>query len=228
VCKVVVVVAAADVLAQPTRARVYAVLTGLRRAAGTDELAAAVGLHPNGVRTHLERLRAAGLVTRSRERGARGRPRDRWAVDPGAADAAPDGYADLSRWLVAALAAAGTEPAALEATGRAIGRGLTAPGPTDAEARMHDALAALGFRPARERDPADPARLAYRLRRCPYRDAVRERPALVCGLHRGLTQGLLDALDPSTTLEAFVPEDPDTAGCCVALRGGLAADPGGA
>lgn len=81
---------------------------------------------------------------------------------------------------------------------------------------------ALGFQP--EREPAAGDRLTYRLRNCPYREAVRERQPLVCGLHRGLTRGMLDVLDPKTKLVGFVPKDPDTAGCLIELRGRMAAD----
>src|ERR1035438_2408073 len=55
-----------DVLAQPTRARLFALLGELKRAAGTVELAERLDLHPNGVRSHLERMEEAG-------RGGRGR-----------------------------------------------------------------------------------------------------------------------------------------------------------
>ncbi|MGI8623563.1 MAG: hypothetical protein ACR2NB_08760, partial [Solirubrobacteraceae bacterium] len=67
-------------------------------------------------------------------------------------------------------------------------------------------------------------RLTYRLGNCPYREAVRERQQVVCGLHRGLTRGLLDAIDPKTKLAGFVPKDPDAAGCLIELRGRLAAE----
>jgi predicted ArsR family transcriptional regulator len=110
----------------------------------------------------------------------------------------------------------------VEATGRRIGREL-APVDSDAaaELRMHDVLVALGFQP--EREPVAGDRLTYRLRNCPYREAVGERQQLVCGLHRGLTRGMLDALDPKTKLVGFVPKDPDAAGCLIELRGGMAA-----
>jgi hypothetical protein len=51
-----------DALAQPTRARLFALLGELRRPAHTEELATRVGLHPNGVRIQLERLQDPGLV----------------------------------------------------------------------------------------------------------------------------------------------------------------------
>ena len=87
---------------------------------------------------------------------------------------------------------------------------------------MHAALAALGFQPRREVD--DTGALTYRLCNCPYRDAVRESQDVVCTLHRGMTRGLLDAMAPDTKLAAFVPRDPDVAGCLIELRGGLAAE----
>src|ERR1700704_3530713 len=61
-----------DALAQPTRARLFALLGDLRRPAPTEELAERLGLHPNGVRTHPERLHAEGLLSR---RGAPPPPR---------------------------------------------------------------------------------------------------------------------------------------------------------
>ncbi|MEA2403094.1 MAG: hypothetical protein QOK00_3497, partial [Thermoleophilaceae bacterium] len=93
-----------DVLSQPTRARLFNLLGALGRPASTDELARELGLHPNGVRIHLERLLEAGLVLRGRAPQPRGRPRDEWSVS---ADAEPGGappraYDDLSRWLARA------------------------------------------------------------------------------------------------------------------------------
>jgi predicted ArsR family transcriptional regulator len=59
---------AGDVLAQPTRARLFSLMAELRRPAGTAELAERLSLRPNGVRVHLAHMRRAGLVTRTRAR----------------------------------------------------------------------------------------------------------------------------------------------------------------
>ena len=212
-----------DALAQPTRARLFALLGELRRPAGTDELARRLELHPNGVRLHLERLQEGGLVLRERERQARGRPRDTWSISPQAQPGGdpPTAYANLGRWLVRAIAAGATRVRDVEATGRQIGRELA---PRSAEAsseeQIYGVLVAMGFQPRRRLDPA--GRLTYCLDNCPYRAAVRERPSIVCGLHRGLTRGLLDEIDPETRLSAFVPKDPEAAGCEITLRGPLA------
>lgn len=195
-------------LAQPTRARLFETLVELRRAASTEELASALSLHPNGVRVHLERLQEAGLLSRERVRHGRGRPRDMWAL---ASDARPGGsppsaYADLGCWLARTI---DTPLEAVEASGRAIGRELAT-----GDAELFAALVSLGFQPARE------GAVTYRLRNCPYREAVRENRDVVCTLHRGITRGLLDRISPETEIAAFVPRDPETAGCLIELRDG--------
>ncbi len=76
---------------------------------------------------------------------------------------------------------------------------------------------ALGFQPSVERQPPDRVKLC--LDNCPYRDAVRENQPVICTLHRGITLGLLDVLEPHGKLIDFVPRDPDTAGCLIELGG---------
>jgi predicted ArsR family transcriptional regulator len=216
-----------DVLAQPSRARLFRMLRELQRPAGTEELAELLGLHPNGVRVHLERLAEAGLIVRERERRPRGRPRDSWSIDPatGPVGDPPTAYADLSRWLVRDLATRIVRPEDVESTGREIGRELAAECETGTpEERMHQTLTKLGFRPRRSVEGG--GELRYTLANCPYRDAVRQNQPVVCALHRGLTRGLLDGTSPNTKLTAFVPRDPDVAGCLIALQGPLAVEAG--
>jgi predicted ArsR family transcriptional regulator len=78
-------------------------------------------------------------------------------------------------------------------------------------------LVALGFQPRVQARDGD--RITFCLCNCPYRDAVRENQPVVCTLHRGITRGLLDVLEPDAELASFVPHDPDEAGCLVELRG---------
>jgi predicted ArsR family transcriptional regulator len=208
-----------DVLAQPTRRRLFAELSENGGAASTDELAARLGLHPNGVRSHLARLAGAGLVIRRRVALPRGRPRDEWAVAPGARPGGdpPRAYGALAAWLARSIPA---EPARLrevEALGREVGRDLVTGGDGPPERAIADAMAALGFQPevARTGD----GRLGCRLGNCPYRDAVRARQDVVCTLHRGITRGLLDRLAPAASLARFVPRDPERAGCEIEIEG---------
>ena len=215
--------ARADVLAQPTRGRLFALLDELARPTSTEELAGALDLHVNGVRAHLERLRDAGLVDRARERRGRGRPRDVWSIraDANPGGEPPSGYVDLGRWLTRALSGRKAGVRDVETTGREIGRELARGEVTgSAESLLHAKLVAMGFQPARRLQPG--ATLTYDLANCPYRDAVREDQAVVCGLHRGLTRGLLDVLSPQSELTGFVPKDPYAAGCLIELRGPVA------
>jgi len=216
-----------DVLAQPTRARLFNLLSELRRPAGTDELARTLELHPNGVRQHLEIMVKAGMLVREQEKVGRGRPRDVWAIDPEArpGGSSPTGYAELSRWLVQAIRGGAVDPERIEERGRKIGVELAdRGGHADPEIRFHDALAAMGFNPSRKPGRGD--RMTYCLDNCPYRDAAVEQQAVVCSLHRGITAGLLESIDPATEMTDFVIKDPMPAGCRIEVRGPMVAGAG--
>lgn len=82
---------------------------------------------------------------------------------------------------------------------------------------LTDLLATHGFAPD-VTVRADGA-VSCRLGNCPYRASARANPDIVCGLHRGLTRGLLDGLAPTAVLTRFVPHDPDRAGCEIEIEG---------
>jgi len=208
-----------DVLAQPTRSRLFALLGELKRPAGTVELAERLDLHPNGVRIHLERMEQAGLVKRARVRHPRGRPPDAWTIAPDArpGGSAPRAYQDLGRWLARALRARPLGLRSIEQTGRQIGRELAPTGIAADLAAFENTLTALGFQPtAKLRDDDG---VTFCLRNCPYREAVHENQPAICALHEGITRGLLEVLEPQAKLTGFVPHDPDQAGCLIELRG---------
>jgi predicted ArsR family transcriptional regulator len=209
-----------DVLAQPTRARLFQRLVGHARPVGTGELAADLGLHPSGVRVHLERLRDAGLVSRELIAQTKGRPRHGWqiATDARPGGEPPDAYRLLARWLARSIPSRPTRLREVERAGRELGRELAPKrGRSGAEETMGRTLTALGFAPQRDRENA--GQVVFKLGSCPYRDAVRENQPVVCALHRGLTRGLLDELAPSARLTSFVPKDPDRAGCLIEVTG---------
>ena len=207
-----------DALAQPTRGRLFRLLGKLGRPATTVELAEQLGLHPNGVRVHLDRMERDGLVASAREPRPRGRPRERWTIAPDAKPGgqAPRGYYDLARWLSRAITAGRPSPRTIEATGREIGRELA---PTDGRGVdvFMSSLAALGFQP-RITAQVDGA-VTVCLDNCPYADAVVEIQRAICTLHRGITHGLLDLVQPDARLVDFDPHDPRDAGCLVQIMG---------
>jgi predicted ArsR family transcriptional regulator len=226
---------AEDPLARDTRSRLFELLGRLGRAATTQELAAELEMHPNGVRRHLDQLQAAGLVQRHSLRQPRGRPKDGWSLDP---DARPGGkqpraYAELGRWLARAIPAKPESLREIEKTGQGIGRELAdsgeatdgAPGASGLE-DFERAVTWLGFAPRTEAaaedaaepgDVADDERLTVRLANCPYRQAVEENQPVICMLHKGILSGLLETLEPDAEMTGFHPRDPRTAGCTVDL-----------
>lgn len=210
-------VPAEDALAQPTRAQIFTFLVEKRGPAGTEEVAEHFGLHPNGIRRHLERLLEGGFVTRSRVRAGKGRPRDSWAVSPEAHPGGqrPRAYSDLAGWLARAIPANPTRLREVERAGREIGRELAPAAGGDPAQDLADALAALGFEPTLSRGDGT---FACQLGNCPYRDSVRENPRVVCGLHRGITAGILAELEPKAKLTEFEPRDPESAGCLIEVQ----------
>jgi predicted ArsR family transcriptional regulator len=213
------VVSADDPLCQPTRARLFALLGQVGRPAGTAELAGRLGLHPNGVRMHLDRLQRDGLLIREREQLSRGRPRDVWTIAP---DARPGGrpasaYGDLSRWLARATGSGSRGLARIEAAGRQIGEEIGASEGGRGSGGLETALSRLGFAPEVKRRAGE--RVTICLRNCPYRDAVRENRPAICTLHKGVTRGLIDAVWPGAELAGFEPKSPDGGGCLIKLRG---------
>jgi predicted ArsR family transcriptional regulator len=207
------------VLAQPTRARLFVLLRELGRPVATADLAKKLDLHPNGIRLHLDRMAEAGVVERPVEHRKRGRPRDTWAVvaDAQASDDLPTAYANLGRWLAQVMPDGKEGVGLAESGGERIGRDLAATAAGDStEDRLHDAFASLGFQPVA--DEVTDAKMSFRLCNCPYRDVVKERAQIVCGLHRGITRGLLQVIAPGTTLSEFHPKDPENAGCMVVMK----------
>lgn len=203
-----------------TPARIIALIRAAGTPLGTSEIAELLGLHPNGVRVQLKRLEEAGVVEHEKVHGRVGRPRARWHLTPRAiasADLPYTGWA-MARTLARAVPPTPERLYDVENAGADMGRDLAAhlvpfPGRELREV-VGDALEALGFNPERT-DESD--RACYRLRTCPYAEIVRENPAVVCTLHRGVVRGVLDSLAPSAELTAFEPKDPDTAGCIVEI-----------
>jgi predicted ArsR family transcriptional regulator len=209
---------AGDPLAQPTRARLFARLRDLRGPASTEELAADLRVHPNSVRHHMARLLEAGLVERRVGGGGRGRPRYQWAIAPGARPAgrSPRGYGELAPWLARMIGESEAEQSRAESEGRRIGQEIAPRGPrTEPADALEAALSALGFEP--EQRVARGRRL-YRLGNCPYRDAVRRNQPVVCALHKGIAEGLLDRIAPGALLTGFEPKDPQRAGCLIEVE----------
>ena len=152
-------------------------------------ISGAAGMPENTVRGHLDRLLADGHVTRSRA-PAEGRGRPAWLWRPTRHGAASP-YAALAGVLAGTLAAAGADPAALaHRAGRTWGAELAADRPETARpapARrvVLEAMDAQGFA------PEDDGRRIV-LHRCPLLEAAGRHPEVVCAVHAGMIDGLLE------------------------------------
>lgn len=184
-----------------SRARVLAVLQDAGGPIGVGEVASQVGLHVNTARFHLDGLVTAGLVERSREeREQPGRPRALYSALPGSVRAGRRSYRLLAEVLTSYLAAGVAQPArAATQAGRAWGRFLSDRLPpfrrVDAQAateRLVGALAEIGFEP--EAVTAGRQRRIL-LHHCPFREAAEAHREVVCSVHLGLMQGLLEGID---------------------------------
>lgn len=171
-------------------------------------LARRSGLHENTLRAHLGALARAGLVRTERSApSGRGRPALLWAAVPGAGSHAVE-YAGLATALARTVARTSSRPAEDAAdAGRSWGDDLAREdGGTDARTRLRSVLTRLGFGPE-ESPPESPEPVAegrpaagiagpvgsvLRLTRCPLLDVARELPEVVCNVHRGLVEGVLE------------------------------------
>lgn len=192
----------------------YAIYEELVRAAtplSTGEVAAALGLHPNTIRPHLERMRDAGLLTvQVDSRGSVGRPQHRYAVS---AEAPSLGVEPPSYPLLAGLlanVAAAAEPGAdqVASVGARHGRVMAGSASPAAScgAGLNQALQELGFSPAASSDTRG---TTIRFTECPYRRMAESFPDLVCQLHRGIVEGYVAEKGGATVVEFATVEDRD-------------------
>ncbi|MER5887906.1 ArsR family transcriptional regulator [Streptomyces sp. NPDC001941] len=196
-------------LAVPSRRRLMSQLREADGPLGVDELAAGAGLSVATVRHHLAVLAEAGLVRATTTAGpGRGRPRLRYAAARGTADedarAADAAYRDLAAVLVDAVTTAGADA---RTAGRQWGRTLAAQDPDASPAdRVLAHATRMGFGPEQAPHRPDGGRRLL-LHACPYRALARARPDVVCAVHQGVLDGLLDGTGSAAVLTPFAAPD---------------------
>jgi predicted ArsR family transcriptional regulator len=199
--------ALAQVLSVPLRRRIYDLIVEAEHPTSVGELTATLGCNHNAVRQHLARLRAVGLVEEEVEaRAEPGRPRLLYRASP-----PPNPYARLSRLLLMLYGRGGTPRAAGREQGRADAALVDTTDPIDAleaDARRN------GFAPRRV---TRGRRVEFVLDACPLADAAVDDPRTVCAIHRGLAEGLVDAIG-GAEIDTFTANDPRAAGCRIGLR----------
>lgn len=199
-------VARSRALAVGSRAGILRALEQSETALTVTDIADHVGLHQSTVHQHLAVLVDAGLVSsRSVQRNGRGRPRTEFT-----AVTEPDPYQELAVILAAGI----DDVPATVRLGRAHGARIehSPDGPVEtlrAEAER------LGFEPVVRDTPDGTTEVV--LMRCPFARAADVSPAVVCGLHRGIAEGIIGESGGMKVVDLVV-EDPDSAGCRIVLR----------
>jgi predicted ArsR family transcriptional regulator len=180
------------------RLRVLEMLRGTPGGHVVTELAVRLGLHPNTVRFHLNRLVAAGLATREVEpHNGPGRPRLSFAAAPQQdMERSRRSYQLLADMLAGFIADTSPDAAgqAIE-LGRTWGRYLATKAPPARRVTEEESLRELlrvlddiGFSPLlAEGDQHS----QVHLRHCPFLEVASAHGEVVCSLHLGVMQGVL-------------------------------------
>ncbi len=212
-------------LADRSRIAILEALREAGEALDARQLALAVGLHVNTVRSHLRQLEGAGLVAARRDaQGKPGRPHivfestGRGALESGQAGAYRLLAEVLARSVASELPATKSDA---ETAARATARALA---PSETPHSLRDAtpeavelrpvmrlLTTLGFDPIAHRQP-DSDEIV--MRSCPFEGLERESLEIACSVHRGLIRGALDG--NRTPDEPTVVELHPEPGRCVA------------
>ncbi|KKC04509.1 helix-turn-helix transcriptional regulator [Mycobacterium nebraskense] len=165
------------------------------------DAANALDLHPNTVREHLDAVVGLGLVERSTATAlGRGRPATLYRVSAADPAVAVRDYAGLATALAGQLARTSAHPERdARAAGIEWGRELIDEGNqagSDPRQSVLEALTRLGFAPDDEKGipGAHEGIGGIALRRCPLLDAARRYPTVVCQVHLGIVEGMLERL----------------------------------
>jgi predicted ArsR family transcriptional regulator len=185
-------------LGDNTRYAIYLELVRSPQPLGTAEVAVALGLHPNTVRPHLERMREVGLLDLHVDgRGGVGRPQHLYSVSEHAPSLGlePPTYPALARMLLRMAAVAGLASEDALDVGREQGHvdadrydtGVACLGALEAELRR------LGFDPETVADAeTDAERVTIAFAHCPYRSLAESNPELICAIHHGMVDGFVE------------------------------------
>jgi predicted ArsR family transcriptional regulator len=174
-------------------------------------IAAHLDLNHTGIRRHLAALRDAGLVVEERaSSGAPGRPPLQYR--PARAGTARPAGAGMYEELTVVLLDLRTEGRSPRAAGADAGRRVVvSEGPTtDSLDRLEAEMARRGFEPELRRTGSV---VELVTRRCAVEAAAAADPDVVCEIHLGLIEGILEGTGGDLELRAATRRDPSRGGC---------------
>ncbi len=162
------------------------------------DLGEQIGLHPTTLRFHLHLLVDAGLVVDSNEVVGVGRPRKRYAIAP-APQTSDESYKMLAQLLAHAFSNPGVTPEQAGYDWAYTSAGIQPAAPSGGNTAWLAAVGAVvdvftqwGYE-ASLSVAGDPDDVEIRLDQCPFRELALAQPDVVCGLHRGLMRGAVEA-----------------------------------
>jgi predicted ArsR family transcriptional regulator len=201
-------------LADETRYAVYRELSTSTRALSAQDLADRLGVHANTVRLHLERLREVGIIdVEAVRRGRVGRPQHLYFLADGAPGIGfdPPAHALLAGLLASLAERVGADPADAADAGRAWGVEVGMRTRTRSCVRaLEQELQRLGFEPAvGPGDGTSEGSVRIEFLHCPFRELAEAYPELVCNLHRGLCEGVVEQSGTGRVDEFATLYDPE-------------------
>jgi predicted ArsR family transcriptional regulator len=206
----------ARALGDPTRHAIFRYVADSSQPVDIATLTAHFGLNHNAIRQHLTKLCAARLLIEAQAvPTGPGRPRLEYRPAPEGAGSwgTPSPYQQLSLLLLAVLRSGRAARAVGAEAGRALAGDLPqAPDPVDV---LEAHAARQGFEPQRIERPSS---VELVLGRCPFADAAATDPEVVCGLHRGLAEGIAEATGGTVEVTNLVARNPKRAGCRLQLH----------
>lgn len=176
-------------LGDDTRYRIYSWLRDVDRPCRVAEVAERFDLHANTVRPHLEHLRDAGLVRLdATPQGGVGRPQHRYTAVDAQIDVprGDEAHELLARMLAGLCCRVKVGGDLAVAVGRDLGHELADPSEGTPMHVLDVTMARLGFEPVTEGNRET-------FTRCPFSELASAYTDLVCSLHRGLVEGVLES-----------------------------------
>lgn len=213
----------ARALGEASRYRIFRYVVDADGPVGVAAITAHVGLNHNSVRQHLAKLCAAGLLVEEIARsGGPGRPtlRYRAAAATAALSGASSPYEHLSMLLLEVLG--GGDPFEV---GAAAGRRALSPAKGDVDPLdvLEAEMARQGFHSRREQTGTA---VELVVSSCPFEAAATTNAEVVCELHRGLTQGMVQALGSDVGYVRLDAGNPRAGGCRIRLQRAVDAEGG--
>ena len=206
----------ARALGDPTRFEIFRFVAGAPEPVRIATIADRFAFNPSAIRQHLAKLVDAGLLVEElASRAGTGRPPLQYRIAPNAMDVW--GTAGPYEFLALRLleVAAGRSPVQV---GVDTGRQLALAHDADADPLdvIEAEMASRGFEPRRELRARS---VELVLDRCPFETAASAGGDVVCQIHRGLAEGILEGLGSDLKVSNLVVYSPERAGCRLQIKG---------